>query len=196
MTDGKNTALVVGASGMLLPVAQWCSERYAHVVTTCSTRDSAELLESTGDNVIAVESNWTTSRWWTDVDNALQDYEVSLAVVWMHSDASDGLLSRCAGAVAPNGLFIRIHGHAAARPVEGEFADWIDSPEQAHGIPKSERHLVLGWHPGDDSHWLSSEEIGAGVVNTVERWQSNKLEKPVTWIGSVRPWETRPTGWS
>jgi hypothetical protein len=197
MDEQPTTALVVGASGMLAECVRWCSERFARVVATCHTEQSGAKLRAIRSNVVAVRADWSQpEEWWRRVGATLGDAPVALAVAWMHSTAGD-LHEEVSACVADDGLFVRIRGHATVKPEEGELAKWIDAPDAQHRLPhRNERHIVLGWHRDGGGRWLSSDEIGTGVVRLVEEWSSDDDASPVAWVGSVRPWESRPPGWS
>ncbi len=197
MDPNVDTALVVGASGMLTDVVSWCAERYGQVVATCHTQRSAARLAKLGTNVVAVRADWTDpDEWWRRVGDRIDGRDVGLAVVWMHSNARDELWRRCQQAVPDGGLFIRVRGHAAARPGDGALAGWIDGDVPTALLDADERHLILGWRQDHGpSRWLEPIEIGRGVVDAIDAWQHAPSSSPVSWIGAVRPWDSRPRGW-
>ncbi len=182
---------------MLGECVRWCSQRFGRVVATCHTERSATRLRTLGSNVVPVQADWAhPDAWWRDVSACLRDAPVALAVAWIHSTAGD-LHRRVHERVGDDGLFVRIRGHATAEPGNGDLAPWIDAPDVPTGLPSgNERHIVLGWHRDNGGRWLSSDEIGARVVRLVEEWRTDAVTRPVAWVGSVRPWESRPPGWS
>lgn len=198
MSVEPTSALVVGASGMLIESVSWCSTRFARVIATCSTEESAARLRSLGTNVSVVRADWADhDAWWEQVESEIGDDTVALAVVWMHSAAGELNPRRCHSMIADEGLFVWIRGHAAADPESGELAAWIDNGASAEPLPdKRERGVILGWHEANGGCWLSSEEIGTGVVAHLEAWIEDSAKLPVAWVGTVRPWEGRPPGWS
>lgn len=195
ITDQRRTALIVGGSGMLSHVVAWCSRRYERVIATCRTDGSAQALRRLGPNVEAVATDWSNRNAWSkSVLGAVGDGPIDLSVVWAHSTA--GILHR---EIQPRtcGLFVRVRGHATAMPGTGELAPWIDSrTADAEHLGDRERHVILGWHREPRGRWLSSDEIGIGVVRQLEAWTTEVDADPVAWVGSVRPWESRPPGWS
>lgn len=182
---------------MLSECVRWCSERYGRVVATCNTEPSAASLDALAHNVVAVRGDWSQpEEWWRAVTDQIGDVPVALAVVWMHSTAGD-LYQRIHTLIQNDGILVRIRGHATAKPGEGELAGWIDAPRDpvAVSVP-NERHVVLGWQREHGGQWLSSDEIGAGIVSLMDHWLADDTASPVAWVGCVRPWESRPSGWS
>ena len=95
-------------------------------------------------------------------------------VAWIHSDAPEalGVLRQ-----SVTGDVLCVLGSAAADPDFPVYVPEVGEP----------REVILGFvRKGGHSHWLTSKEISAGVLEAL------RSGEPRSVVGSLTPWSERP----
>jgi NAD(P)-dependent dehydrogenase (short-subunit alcohol dehydrogenase family) len=181
MHDNSGHDLVIGGSGMLAGLVMSLAQRGRQV--TVIARGTARLQRLAGrhPNIRPLSLDYTDDPAFDAAVRSLGP--IPRCVAWMHDDGKNRAL-RIARQVSD--VYCEVLGSASADPAKLErLAEWrvLFEPLQAPQL----RLAVLGFvMEGGQSRWLTNDEISAGVLRALES------ADPVTIVGTVTPWSTRP----
>ncbi|MFD2369825.1 short-chain dehydrogenase [Brevibacillus sp. GCM10020057] len=178
-------ALVIGGSGMLAEVSRWLAETGYHV--TVVGRDRRRLERVAGcSGAVAPESFTLLPLDYHDTEKLRQALShllcergsIDLVVAWIHSTASEALPAVIQSLARQQREWRLFH-------VCGSRA-WIEPPREPVADHLLYRRIILGFVlEGNESRWLTNEEIAQGVIRAV------RADQPSI-VGVVEPWEKRP----
>jgi len=178
-------ALVVGASGMLTEVARWLAEQGYQV--TVVGRDRARL-ERVRDSsryphlfMLLPLDYEQTNQLREALEQLMAEQEhIELVVAWIHSTAPEAIS-------IIQQVFSRPKKKWSLYHVCGSRA-WKQPPLVQEVTGCSYHCIILGFVCEEkNSRWLTNEEITQGVISAIQS------KEPQTIVGSVEPWEKRPS---
>ncbi|MFT4414923.1 SDR family NAD(P)-dependent oxidoreductase [Fredinandcohnia humi] len=184
--------LVIGGTGMLKGIVEYYVKR-GEKVTVVARKESRllqlkqEMKELKGDiHCIAVDYK-DTEKLEQELTTAIEVFGAfSYSFNWIHSDATETpyVLARLLNRISKECTYVRILGSRAAHPEKG-----LDERELFNKLFPNIKYqeVVLGFMiEGDESRWLTNNEICQGIRKAVTRPQDRFI------VGIVRPWSSRP----
>jgi len=178
-------AVVVGASGMLTEVARWLAEQGYQV--TVVGRDQTKLERVRNGSAyphlftLLPLDYGQTDQLREAMEQLIAEQEhIELVVAWIHSTAPEAISTIQQVLSCPKKKWSLYH-------VCGSRA-WVHPPFVLEVAGCSYRRIILGFVCEEKgSRWLSNEEIAQGVISAIQS------KEPQTIVGSVEPWDKRPS---
>ncbi|WP_103108307.1 short-chain dehydrogenase [Brevibacillus reuszeri] len=178
-------ALVVGASGMLTEVARWLAEQGYQVIVVGRDRAKLERVRDGSRyphlfTLLSLDYGQTDQLREAMEQLIVEQGHIELIVAWIHSTAPEALSTIQQVLSRPKKTWNLYH-------VCGSRA-WIKPPLVQEFAGCSYHRIILGFVCEEKgSRWLTNEEIAQGVISAIQS------KEPQTIVGSVEPWEKRPT---
>jgi hypothetical protein len=171
-------ALVIGGTGMLAEATRYLAERFDHVSLVARRPERLGRLERIHPLALDYEE---TDLLVAAIRQAIAKHgSIDLVVAWIHSTAPAALPAVLRELKEPFRL-IHVRGSGAADP---------SHPPAQPEVPAHCRYqqVILGFViEGNRSRWLTHAEISQGVIAAIESDDARRI------VGTVRPWEMRPT---
>ncbi|MFE1626055.1 short-chain dehydrogenase [Brevibacillus reuszeri] len=178
-------ALVVGASGMLTEVARWLAEQSYQVIVVGRNRAKLERVRDGSRyphlfTLFPLDYGQTNQLREAMEQLIAEQGHIELVVAWIHSTAPRAISTIQQVLSRPKKKWSLYH-------VCGSRA-WIHPPLVQEVAGCSYHRIILGFVCEEKgSRWLINEEIAQGVISAIQS------KEPQTIVGSVEPWEKRPT---
>ncbi|MGG1663240.1 SDR family NAD(P)-dependent oxidoreductase [Brevibacillus sp. NRS-1366] len=178
-------ALVVGASGMLTEVARWLAKQGYEVTVVGRNRGKLEEVRdgsSHPESFTLLALDYHQSDYLREAMEQLvaKQGHIQLVVSWIHQTAPEVLPTIGEVLSRPQKEWNLYH-------VCGSRA-WRNPPVVPEGIGCTYHRIILGFVCGEkESRWLTNGEIAQGVIQAIQ------AAEPQFIVGSVEPWERRPS---
>ncbi|GIO04972.1 short-chain dehydrogenase [Brevibacillus reuszeri] len=178
-------ALVVGASGMLTEVARWLAEQSYQVIVVGRNRAKLERVRDGSRyphlfTLLPLDYGQTDQLREAMEQLIAEQGHIELVVAWINSTAPEAISTIQQVLSRPKKKWSLYH-------VCGSRA-WIHPPLVQEVAGCSYHRIILGFVCEEKgSRWLNNEEIAQGVIFAIQS------KEPQTIVGSVEPWEKRPT---
>lgn len=174
-------ALVIGGTGMLLPVVKELAEQ-GYTVSVIA-RQPAILQQLENDQITGYTCDYhDTQTLIKTINQTISDHgPIDLTVAWIHSTATEAAF---AIAKLVTGDFLHILSASAGNP---EYRDPF-RVARIKTLPNlSYRRVILGFIPTQNgTRWLSNEEIASGILSAFENKEAENV------VGTVTPWNNKP----